>query len=105
VVAERYLTRRGCKDLEVWKPTRQVCTIAAGSTLRVLHAGAFRLRWSGPDGQFREAQSIASGLGLGYVDLPTQPGQIAPLRFVFIASETDVPQDTVFEVQVTATPT
>ena len=103
VVAERYLAQRGRKDLEVWKPTRQVRGIAAGSTLRVLHTGAFRLRWSGDDGQFREAQSVASGLGLGYVDLKTQPGQVAPLRFAFTASDTEAPQDTIFEVQVTAT--
>jgi glucoamylase len=102
VVAERYLTQRGRKDLEVWKPTRRVSSIAAGSTLRILHAGKFRIRWSGADGQFRDAESIASGLGLGYVDLKTQPGQAAALRFAFTASDGDVPQDTIFEVRVTA---
>jgi hypothetical protein len=87
----------------VWKSTRQVRSINAGSTLRILHPGGSRLRWSGADGQFREVQSLASGLGLGYVDLTTQVGQVAPLRFAFTASDSEVPQDRVFEVQVTAT--
>jgi glucoamylase len=103
VVTERYLAQRGRKDLEVWKSTRQVRSINAGSTLRILHPGGSRLRWSGADGQFREVQSLASGLGLGYVDLTTQVGQVAPLRFAFTASDSEVPQDRVFEVQVTAT--
>ncbi|HEX5432760.1 MAG TPA: glycoside hydrolase family 15 protein [Candidatus Angelobacter sp.] len=103
VVADRYLKSRGRHDLEIWKITRQVRSITAGFTLRVVQPGSFRLRWSGADGQFREAESVASGLGLGYLDLKTQPGQTAPLRFAFSASAADVPQDAVFEVQVTAT--
>ncbi|HET9184044.1 MAG TPA: glycoside hydrolase family 15 protein [Candidatus Angelobacter sp.] len=102
VVADRYLKSRGRHDLEIWKITRQVRSITTGFTLRVVHPGSFRLRWSGADGQSREAESIASGLGLGYLDLKTQPGQIAPLRFAFSASDTEAPQDTAFEVQVTA---
>ncbi|MGE5322705.1 MAG: glycoside hydrolase family 15 protein [Actinomycetota bacterium] len=102
VVADRYLKNRGRRDLEIWKATRQVRSISAGSTLRVMHAGSFRLRWSGADGHFSEADSSPSGLGLGYIDLETQPGQIAPLRFAFSTSDADLPQDAVFEVQVTA---
>lgn len=103
IVADRYLKNRGRCDLEIWKVTRQVRSITAGSTLRVVNPGSFRLRCAGADGQFHEAKSIASGLGLDYLDLKTQPGQAAPLRFAFSASAADVPQDTVFEVQVTAT--
>lgn len=102
VVADRYLKNRGRRDLEVWKIARQARSIAAGSTLRVLHPGSFHLRWWRGEGQSTEAESISSGLGLGYVDLKTEPGQIAPLRFAFSASESDVKQDAVFEVQVTA---
>ena len=102
VVADRYLKKRGRRDLEVWKLARQVRGIPAGSTLRVLHPGSFHLRWWRGEGQSTEAESISSGLGLGYVDLKTEPGQIAPLRFAFSASESDLPQDAVFEVQVTA---
>lgn len=102
VVADRYLKKRGRRDLEVWKVARQVRSINAGATLRVLHPGSFHLRWWLGDGQSTEAESIASGLGLGYLDLKTERGQSAPLRFTFSASDAGLPQDNVFEVQVTA---
>lgn len=102
LVADRYLKQRGRKDLEIWKTTRQLRNISAGSTLRIVLPGRFRLRWSGADSQFHEIQSIPSGLGLSYVDLKTEPGQIAPLRFTFSSADSTVPQDVVFEVQLTA---
>jgi glucoamylase len=102
LLADRYLKRRGRKDLEIWKITRQVRNITAGFTLRILLPGTFRLRWSAADNGFHEIQSIPSGLGLSYVDLKTQPGQIAPLRFTFIGADSTAPQDLVFEVQLTA---
>jgi len=101
LVAERYLNQRGRKDLEMWKLTRQVSSIIAGATLRVVIPGDFRLRWSGADGQSNETDSMPSGMGLSYVDLKTQPGESAPLRFTFSGSST-APQDTLFEVQLTA---
>jgi glucoamylase len=104
IVGDRYLKQRGRQDLEVWKSTRQVRRIAAGSTLRVMHVGTFRLRWSRADGHFNETPSTPSGLGLSYVDLPVQPGQSAPLRFTFAASDTALPDDRVFEVEITAAP-
>jgi glucoamylase len=102
LVADRYLNQRGRKDLEIWKITRQLRNITAGSTLRILLPGNFRLRWSAADSDFHEIQSIPSGLGLSYVDLKTQPGQIAPLRFTFSGADSMAPQDGVFEVQLTA---
>lgn len=102
LVADRYLNQRGRKDLEVWKITRQMRSIVAGSTLRIVLAGAFRVRWSGADGQFLDTESTASGMGLGYVDLKTEPGQTAPLRFTFTGTDSPAPQDTVFEVQLIA---
>lgn len=102
LVADRYLNQRGRKDLEIWKITRQVRSIAAGSTLRIVLAGTFRVRWSGADGQFLETESTPSGMGLGYLDLKTESGQTAPLRFTFTGPDSPAPQDTVFEVQLTA---
>jgi glucoamylase len=104
IVAARYLNGQGRKDLEVWKSTRRVRSITAGSTLRVIDAGVFRLRWSVGDGHLNEMESTPSGLGLSYVDLPTQAGQTAPLRFTLAGSDTALPADTVFEVEITSTP-
>ena len=105
IVAERYLKQRGRKDLDVWKFTRRVRQIKAGTVLRVLAAGRFRLRWSfGNDNNFREADSSDSGIGLGFVDIPTQVGQTAPVGFVFVQSDVVPPDDTVHEVRVQTSP-
>jgi glucoamylase len=101
IVGDRYLNQRGRKDLDVWKFTRRVRQIKAGAVLRVLAAGFFRLRWSiSDDGNFREEASSDSGIGLGYVDIPTQAGQAAPIRFGFVESGVIPPDNTVHEVRV-----
>ncbi|HSM84838.1 MAG TPA: glucan 1,4-alpha-glucosidase [Candidatus Limnocylindrales bacterium] len=99
-VANRYLAALGRKDLEVWKPSRRVRSVPSGSTLRVMSPGEFRLRWSAADGDFHESLSTESGLGLGFVDIPTQEKQSAPLRFAFAHSDSGQPDDTLHEVQV-----
>jgi len=100
IVAARYLQERGRKDLEVWRLIRQVREITAGSTLRIVASGAFRLSWSQDgDNQWRDAESKPSGLDLGYVDLSTQAEGL--LRFRFIEPKTDLPGDGFYEVAVT----
>lgn len=100
-VAERYLQPRSRKNLDVWKPSRTVRAIAAGSALRILSSGAFRLRWSTDQGQtLHEAASTPSGLGLNFVDLETRPGQPGTLRFTFLEADPALPGDTVHEVEV-----
>lgn len=84
-VAERYLNGRGRRDLEVWKPRRQVRSLAAGHTLRIMAPAEFMLRWSPDDGSsWRDTESTPGGLGMSYFDLPTRPQQAAPLRFTFL---------------------
>ena len=112
IVADRYLSGSGRnrKDLQVWKPSRRVRSVAAGCVLRVVADGEFRLRWSCAEWQTQqELASSASGLGLGYVDIPTRKGPAATMRFSFVETATPgststLPSDSdgVFEVQVTA---
>ena len=100
-VAERYLEDRGRKDLEVWKLKRQVREIAAGKVLRVQVPGDFRLRWSINGGQdSQESASTASGLGAGFVDIATKPGQSAPVQFTFVETEVKEFLGKGFEVKV-----
>lgn len=101
VVADRYLNGRGRKDLQVWKATRRVRSVPAGSVLRILDLGSFRLRWSSDQWQIQqELDSTASGLGLGYVDIPTRQ-TAGTVRFSFLeATSTSLPRDTDFEVEV-----
>lgn len=105
IVAARYHSQHGRKDLEVWKATRQARAMVAGSVLRVVAAAPFRLRWSvdGAPGQtLQETASTPSGLGLEFVDIPTRPGQAARLRFSFVETAGPLPGDVVYEVQVKA---
>jgi len=83
-VAERYHHGRGRRDLEVWKPVRQVRRIAPGSTLRVQAPAAFRLHWTRDEwAGTHDTDAMDSGLGLWFVDIPVGPGQAAPIRFTF----------------------
>jgi glucoamylase len=101
-VAERYLQGRGKKNWEVWKPNRRVRKIAAGSVLRILAPGRFRVRWmlASGDGSAQESASSASGLGLDHLDLTTSPGRAGALRFSFLEADPSLPKDAVQEVVV-----
>jgi len=101
-VAERYLENKGRKDLEVWKSTRRVREIAAGKVLRIQVAGHFRLRWSINGGQSQESASTASGLDLGFFDIPTTPGQSDSVQFTFVETEVAEFLEKTFEVKTKA---
>ena len=59
IVAERYLNKRGRKDLEVWKPTRRIRAMSAGEVLRIQAEASFRLRWTSDEWQtFQDSPSI-----------------------------------------------
>ncbi len=90
IVAERYLTRRRRKNLEVWKPNRQVRQVSAGQVLRVQAPVPFRLRWTMEEWRnWQDTVSRASGLGIHFVDLPVRQGQQAPVRFTFFWTDTE----------------
>jgi glucoamylase len=107
VVYDRYVRRQSplLSNLRIWKYTRQPRTIEAGSVLRVVCLGGFRLRWwmgedspSGPT--MREVSSTASGLGIDFVDIPVPAGQTAPVQFSFLEVAPPVPQDSAYLVVV-----
>jgi glucoamylase len=106
IVAARYHRQLGRKDLEVWKLSRQVRAVPAGSVLRVVASGHFRLRWSlegagsGQGPTMEETDSTPSGLGIGFVDIPTRAGQQGKLFFSFLDTSAWLPGDVVHEVQI-----
>ncbi|MDP2530571.1 MAG: glycoside hydrolase family 15 protein [Candidatus Palauibacterales bacterium] len=104
-VRDRYVERRDCRPLEVWKFNRQPRTIPAGWELRVVAAGPFRLRWS-DDGwaTVRDTDATATALGLHYVDLPGRRADGAPLTFTFHWTEVDRWEGRDFEVEVVDPP-
>ena len=84
VVADRYLRNNGRTDLEIWKPVRQVREVTCGQTLRIQAPSAFRLHWTKDEWQTTEdAASIHTKLGVGFVDIPIDGDQRAPIRFTF----------------------
>jgi len=103
VVADRYLSSRGRKDLEVWKPIRQVKTIGAGDTLRVQAPRAFRLHWSEDEWQTaHDTDATSTGLGIAFVDIPTGRAQLAPIRFTFFWTDERRWEGRDYEVRIQA---
>ena len=99
VVADRYLSARGRRDLEVWKHARQVSQIAPGTTLRLLCRAPFRLRWSADDWQTsQDLESTSVLAGVASADLPTSAAQRTPLCFTFFWPETGQWEDRDYQV-------
>ena len=84
VVAERYLKNAGRKDLEVWKPARQVREVTAGQVLRIQAPESFRLRWT-VDGwsSASDMPSTSTGLGIEFADITIRGHQSVPVQFTF----------------------
>lgn len=81
-VAERYLQRRGRRDLEIWKPSRQVRQIAPGHVLRIQAPRPFLAHWSMDDWQtVEDIGSQNSGLDVYFADLPPAPSLHDTIRF------------------------
>lgn len=90
LVAERYLTGRGRKDLEVWKPNRQVRQVAPKQVLRVQAPAAFWLHWTDNEWQdVYDTRSTPTALGIEFVDIPIALQQRSPIRFTFRWMEGD----------------
>ncbi|HEX5270365.1 MAG TPA: hypothetical protein VFW33_07760, partial [Gemmataceae bacterium] len=88
-VAARYRNRRQAPPLEIWKFNRQVRFLPAGGTLRVQGAAPFQLHWTCNEwGQTHDTASTPTGTTAEFVDVATQPGQVAPVRFTFFWTKT-----------------
>lgn len=100
-VAERYLQGRGRKDLEVWKPIRQVREVTSGQSLRIQWPAPFRLHWSTDDWQTaNDVASTPTGLGIEFVDITVPPDQRAHIRFTFFWTESGQWEGRDYEVSV-----
>lgn len=88
-VADRYQgDRTQCRFLEIWKPNRRVSQIKAGYTLRVQLPNHFTLRWSTDHWQtVEEAEATMTELGIAYVDIPVDSGQLDTIQFAFASTD------------------
>jgi glucoamylase len=84
-VAERYLGITQRQSFEVWKFNRQVTSIQAGWTLRIIANRPFVLHWG--RGEWRnptDTLGTTTALQLYFVDIPTASTDLAPIRFTFL---------------------
>lgn len=89
IVAGRYHPSSGRKDIEIWKPVRQIRSIQHGKVLRVQNPRAFHMIWTNDEWiTTNKTESSLSGIGIGYVDIPIVKGQKAPIRFTFFWPDT-----------------
>lgn len=101
IVVERYLGKRGRKDLEIWKPMRRLRTMSAAEVLRIQTSASFRLRWTSDEWEtFEDRPSISSGLGAHFTDLHVPSQQRAPVRFTFFWTEAQRWEGRDYEVEV-----
>jgi glucoamylase len=83
-VAERYCNDKPRAVIEVWKMNRQVRSVPAGGLLRIQAENPFVLHWSDDEWHtVRDSNSIATALGIDYVDIRVDVSKQAPLRFTF----------------------
>jgi glucoamylase len=100
-VADRYLKRRDCRPLEVWKFSRQPRSINAGMTLRVQAAAGFVLRWSNDEWrEVHDSPSTPTGLEIEFVDIDVPMEQRAPLHFSFYWPQEDRWEGRDFQVAI-----
>ncbi len=89
-VAKRYLGQTKRKQLEVWKPNRQVGAVEPGWTLRIQAPAAFQLHWTDNDWQeVQKTRSTSTILGIEFVDIFIKSEQRAPICFTFYWLEKD----------------
>lgn len=105
-VADRYLAGKGRRDLQIWKFERQVRSISAGMTLRIHNPNPFLLRWTQNDWMSQmDTPSIATILGIHYLDIAVPKEQSAPIRFTFYWPGNQRWEGHDFQVNVNLSPT
>ncbi|MDR3749618.1 MAG: glycoside hydrolase family 15 protein [Acidobacteriota bacterium] len=102
-VAERYRNDKPRRVIEVWKTNRQVRQIPAGGLLRIQLHTPFLLHWS-KDGwkTVQDTNSVATVVGLYYVDIEASSTQTAPLVFTFHWTEENRWQGENYQVNIAA---
>ncbi|MFN4260349.1 MAG: glycoside hydrolase family 15 protein [Gemmataceae bacterium] len=102
-VADRYLGNGTRQPLEVWKFNRQLQAVTPGQTVRIQTAAPFRLHWTNDDWKTRrDTPSIATAIGVHYVDIPIALKQKPPLRFTFFWIDDQRWENKDFQVTIVA---
>lgn len=83
---DRYVRGKGKrKAIEVWKFNRQVRTVAAGTLVRIQADSPFLLHWTNDEWQHPiDTRSIATGIGIDFVDIPLPHENAGHIHFTFL---------------------
>lgn len=100
-VAERYVERRDCLPLEVWKFNRRPRSVRPGMTLRIQAAAPFRLRWTRAEWEeAEETDATATAVGVHFADIAVPEERRGPVRFTFYWTDAGRWEGRDFEVAV-----
>ncbi len=89
-VAARYLTGTARPPVEVWKLTRQVATVARGTTLCIHGDRPFLLHWSADEWHAgTDTAAAATGFDLFTVEIEVAAEQQTPIRFSILWTDTN----------------
>ncbi len=85
-VADRYLTPRARRPIEIWKYTRRrVQSVKAPVTLRIQCARPFVLHWTRDEwDHVCDTKATPTPIGIDYVDIEVDASWRAPVRFTFL---------------------
>ncbi len=106
-VRDRYLGKSIARErLEVWKASRKVRWIPAGSKLRVMASCPFTLHWSADEwAHVNDTASTATALSIHYVDIATATNMDGTLRFTFLWTDEQRWEGTDYAVECSTTKT
>jgi glucoamylase len=101
VVAERYLKKRGRKNLELWMPSRHVKEVNVKQILRIQAPEPFRLHWTNDSwASASDIPSTSTGVGIEFADIAIGGDQSAPVQFTFFWTGRDRWEEQNYEVSI-----
>jgi glucoamylase len=101
-VADRYLTRRARRSMEIWKyHRRRVQAIKVPTTLRIQCEGPFLLHWT-RDGWLhrQDLRATPTPIGINYVDIDVPESWRAPICFTFLWTDSGTWEGKDFSVEL-----
>ncbi|HEY2484294.1 MAG TPA: glycoside hydrolase family 15 protein [Candidatus Binataceae bacterium] len=101
-VAERYLTPRARRPMEIWKyHRRRVPAIKVPTTLRIQCERPFMLHWTRDEWAHRQdLRATPTPIGLSYADIEVAESWQAPIRFTFLWTDTGTWEGKDFAVHI-----
>jgi glucoamylase len=101
-VADRYLSSRGRRPMEIWKYNRRrVKSVQPPTTLRIQCARPFMLHWTNDEWRHvHDLKATPTPIGIDYADIEVDPSWRAPIRFTFLWTDDGTWEGKDFAVEI-----